>query len=374
MLHTAIQKLSKLQDNHQFFMDPTSPKDLSSRARLDLRCIFPSSLPPCKKKIALFNLACWGLTKIAPNTLSSCGLESVSQMDALVDISGYGFGDCWPVSRHQAMFKRAKNYWRRSKPVLLFSQMFSPFEEPYRRNIFLKTSEFCTKIYAREQASYDWLERIGVPEEKLGMAPDITIFCNPDIGNWQSPAKGEYACLVPNMRMLEQTDWGDRYIDMMVTAGKYLREKGLEVFIVLHESGKGDTELARTIKVKLDDKANVFHHEDAQVLKKFIGESELLIGSRYHSIVAALSQSVPALVMGWAHKYEELMADFGMFDFILDDNQNVEVITNKLSELLIPEKSEQVRTRLKNAKDNMQQENETMWEEVFKQLDKTYPL
>jgi colanic acid/amylovoran biosynthesis protein len=45
---------------------------------------------------------------------------------------------------------------------------------------------------------------------------------------------------------------------------------------------------------------------------------DFVVGSRYHGIIAALSQMVPALVLGWSHKYFELMRDVGTEEYIAD--------------------------------------------------------
>jgi polysaccharide pyruvyl transferase WcaK-like protein len=42
-------------------------------------------------------------------------------------------------------------------------------------------------------------------------------------------------------------------------------------------------------------------------LKNVIASCEVIIASRYHSSVAALSSGVPTLVVGWHYKYEELL-------------------------------------------------------------------
>ena len=42
-----------------------------------------------------------------------------------------------------------------------------------------------------------------------------------------------------------------------------------------------------------------------------------MILSRYHSCVAALSAGVPTLIIGWHHKYDELLKWYGQSQWIL---------------------------------------------------------
>jgi polysaccharide pyruvyl transferase WcaK-like protein len=42
------------------------------------------------------------------------------------------------------------------------------------------------------------------------------------------------------------------------------------------------------------------------------------ISSRFHSLIAGLSQQVPILAIGWSHKYRELLQLFDLEEYCLD--------------------------------------------------------
>jgi polysaccharide pyruvyl transferase WcaK-like protein len=53
----------------------------------------------------------------------------------------------------------------------------------------------------------------------------------------------------------------------------------------------------------------------APQVKSIISHLDLLIGSRFHALVGALSSHVPVVALGWSHKYVELLRDVGLEDF-----------------------------------------------------------
>ena len=84
---------------------------------------------------------------------------------------------------------------------------------------------------------------------------------------------------------------------------------------------RNDTTVALHIKerARLGDRLRIFPAEQftAGEQKAAIGNCSLLVASRYHSVVAALSSGVPTVVVGWHHKYRELLEHYGQAQFCL---------------------------------------------------------
>ncbi len=61
-------------------------------------------------------------------------------------------------------------------------------------------------------------------------------------------------------------------------------------------------------------------HEDlsASDLKSIIANADVHIGSRFHSVVAALSSGVPAVSLSWHHKYSDLMKTYGLGGYVIN--------------------------------------------------------
>ncbi|MFW6457585.1 MAG: polysaccharide pyruvyl transferase family protein, partial [Planctomycetota bacterium] len=224
----------------------------------------------------------------------SLGLLRKGEPDALIDISGYAFGDKWGARGTKGVAKRFRLYKKQNKPVIMLSQMLGPFKEPGQAEAFAKLAGNADLIYAREKESFEHARPLVRDSEKLRMAPDITIPSSPHgLNEEQSP----YTCIVPNSKLLEPNpqgqDWKGVYVPRLIRTAHHLQGRGLEVKILQHEYKQGDTKLVDTLAERLNA-VEVVRDFDPRVLKGILGGAQIVIGSRFHSLVSTLSMGVPA--------------------------------------------------------------------------------
>jgi coenzyme F420-reducing hydrogenase beta subunit len=79
-----------------------------------------------------------------------------------------------------------------------------------------------------------------------------------------------------------------------------------------------DLLICKSIYEKVKNKKKVILIEEElnpRELRILIGECRLFVGSRFHSMVSSLAMEVPTLVVGWSHKYKEVLDMFGLDEY-----------------------------------------------------------
>lgn len=68
-----------------------------------------------------------------------------------------------------------------------------------------------------------------------------------------------------------------------------------------------------------DDRARaMLQRVSAAEMKAVIGKTTCVIGSRFHALVAGLSQGIPCMALSWSHKYRELLKPFGLERYTIE--------------------------------------------------------
>jgi polysaccharide pyruvyl transferase WcaK-like protein len=79
-------------------------------------------------------------------------------------------------------------------------------------------------------------------------------------------------------------------------------------------------------------------------IRALIDGSSLVITSRFHAMVAGLALGIPTMVIGWSHKYDEVLESFGSSDYAIDFSEADERLIPMAFDLL--ENGDEVRRKI----------------------------
>jgi polysaccharide pyruvyl transferase WcaK-like protein len=244
------------------------------------------------------------------------GIVAEDQIDAVLDASGFRYSDDDRYGARSAreIERNARRWRRRGKTVVLLPQALGPFRTPAVREPFLRALEAVDLVYARDARSEAHLRELAPGDERIRRAPDFTIAlagrCPPDLE--ALVGSGPFACLVPNDRMLERTsaDVAAGYVEFLRSCAREVAAMGVRPVLVLHETAR-DAPFVERLGDALGPVPRVVTEPDPLVLKGILGAAAIVVSSRYHALVSAMSQGVPVVATGWSHKYATLLEDFG---------------------------------------------------------------
>lgn len=371
MLLTAMDKLTASSPDVRCCVEPSAGPYVD-RASCGLFQIFPPGLPGVSSSGALArakHAAKLALGKaLGARMRRVYGLALRSEVDALVDVSGYRLGDAWGSWGLRWMAALTGRYRRQGKPVVLLPQMFGPFTKPGTAALFRKVLDNADLVYAREPVSLEHVRSAGGRADHVRLAPDITIFAEPAERRDPALPDRDYACIVPNMRVLDKAGdrWGQAYMEHLEGAARRLAAAGLDVHVVVHDQEGDDSQLARQLLDKLGgQRCRLCCEAHPLRMKAYLSGARVVVGSRFHALVGALSCGVPVVALGWAHKYEMLLQDFGVPEFVHSSSAPADHLLELVERLLDDEAWGHVHRSLQDAKQGMAAVNRRMWHDVL---------
>ena len=293
------------------------------------------------------------------------GEISLKEIDVIIDIAGFAYGDLWGTNPLINLNYLLNEVFDKKVKYIVLPQAFGPFEKKGMALEITKMLKNANLVYARDRKSKSYLEAIGGNnKEKIRQAPDITLSFKEKVVT--DSATEKYCCIVPNERMLDKGDvaWQDTYSDVLKSIIKSIQMPDLKVFLMVHDTTSGDGKIAKTLHEKVDaDHCELLEIADPLEIKKIIANSQFLIGSRFHSLASALSCNVPALAMGWSHKYQMLFEEYEMDEYVFDKPDETKII-EKANSLTDPETNQNIRKTLKEKNEEIISKTEMMWGEV----------
>lgn len=242
----------------------------------------------------------------------------ITRVNALVDASGFAFGDYWS-HRPVCDFSRLCRYYAsRDRPILLLPQSFGPFSGNQSQQCMQSVVHSSDRVYARDTTSLQYLQTLVEDDyqerKKLYQAPDITMFYgNRAVSEPVEPTKR--VVIVPNHRVARGKVELGSYLNLLASVADQVAKCGLTPIVLLHDAVDMQMGLGDQIASIAQGKVCVEYFPDPLHAKRYIQQSWAVIGSRYHAILAALSGGVPVTAIGWSHKYQDTLNEFGLGRF-----------------------------------------------------------
>lgn len=306
-------------------------------------------------------------SRVRRHLQSNYGIIFERDIDAVLDAWGFAYSDQFDVERCEGSAARAERWKRQGKKVIVMPQAFGPFTSPRLRAAFSKLLDNTDLVFARERASYNHVMGVEGRKDHVRLAPDFTCRLHGIVPSEFEPTTN-LALVVPSTKLLTHSspEVQQSYVPFLLSAISSLRAKGLDVRMLVHETS--DNKVVELVQSQLHARLPEIHSNNALHLKGIIGQAHVVISSRFHALVSALTQAVPAMAIGWSHKYEMLFDDYGCRDLVVDPSISSEVLDKHLSQMLETDSRDRLVSDLRSALGRQQDQTAEMWREVRKTL------
>jgi len=357
MLYSVMDKIKDLYPNETFVCRRIPPKDINS--------LYWLNEDKRKNMIPLRFLPSF-ITK------NVYGFVKPKAIDMVLDAGGFRFGDQWANGYTKDLISKWKNFYESIKnkkgKIIFLPQAFGPFEKDLSHHFIKTIYPYIDLLIARENESYEHLTKIFGENEKIKCYPDFTNIYKPVVNEKDAKKFKSFEaqiCIIPNSKMITHVpaNVAEKYMPFMAVLAKDLRSKGHKVFFLNHE-GEGDEKLIQDIIERTGQSFDYLTRLDANQVKYIIGNSKLCITSRFHGLVSALSQNVPAFCTSWSHKYLELLKDYDFEQGLLDLEKSKESIEKVVSLLENSDLYDKIKSKINNKAALQKELTESMWEEV----------
>ena len=247
-------------------------------------------------------------------------------------------------------------------PVFKLAQAMGPFRNPVNRTA-ARILRRCALVVPRGDVTLEHMEQIDFPASRMLPAADVA-FLFRDEDSLSVEGDGEARALAARATSLleqghrvvgvcpsaviagkaEKEGWD--YVGFMARFVTSLLEDGHAVLLFPNATRAGSTKLRNNdlpVIAAIAEQAGTDAHllavtgdMNAAALRVVLRACSCAAVSRFHAMVGALSEGVPVAVVGWSHKYLEVMEQFGLGEFVFDysahDPQMLREVVNHLIE------------------------------------------
>lgn len=276
------------------------------------------------------------------------GCRAMLNSDVVVDVAGISFADGRgiPIVVYNALMTGVPVLL--GVPTVKAAQALGPFKSPVNsalaRIVLPRVAAICARG-ARTREHLDTLRLNNVVDvADLAFSLDESADLSPQVAAEISHLTNGFLVVMPSAVVRGIVEGaGNDYVSLMADLVQRLRlttGKGVVIaphsYRVGHGEGRmNDGPVCREVASRCSNDDNVVLIDEdlsAGELRKLIGMGEVLVTSRFHAMISGLCTETPTVVVGWSHKYKEVLDDFGLADSGMDSNalSTPDVIVDKV--------------------------------------------
>lgn len=262
------------------------------------------------------------------------GCRAMLNADVVVDVAGISFADGRgiPIVVYNALMTGVPLLL--GVPTVKAAQALGPFKSPVNavlaRLVLPRVAAICARG-ARTREHLDSLELTNVVDvADLAFSLDESAELPAEIAKKISRLQQGFIVVMPSAVVRGIVDGaGRQYVAEMAELVRRIRattNKGVVIaphsYRVGHGEGRmNDGPVCREVGDLLASDSEVVVVDadlSAGELRKLIGMGDVLVTSRFHAMISGLCTGTPTVVVGWSHKYREVLDDFSLVDFGMD--------------------------------------------------------
>jgi colanic acid/amylovoran biosynthesis protein len=324
-----VQDRRLIQDNnvHIYSATPTAI----------VAVLFPFSLLFALSKLPLLNK----LQNLLPKAVIA-----LDQSDVLIDLAGVAFIDGREKFLPYNILTLVPAFILNT-PVIKLSQALGPFENRLNKFLAKHTLKHCNQIFSRGAGTFAHMLTLKL--DNLFPAPvadvafrhrqeyslstenqDKVAQLSEQLKQDNNPIIGVCPSSVLAAKSLNEADG---YTASITTLCHKLRLQGYSILLfpnaTRHDQGSklrnNDLPVIESIThdlVSTNQSADGIYKVDFDIntngIKQLMPFCRTVMVSRFHAMIAALSAKQPVIVLGWSHKYKEVMDSFDLGDLVYD--------------------------------------------------------
>ncbi|BAQ34201.1 polysaccharide pyruvyl transferase family protein [Dehalococcoides sp. THU3] len=224
-------------------------------------------------------------------------------------------------------------------PLLTAPVDIGPFNSPFSRFLGRYILSKAKLVALRDEQSYEYLLKLGLKPEGLYLGADMAFLMPPaspqvikEVFAFEELVQDKRLVIgiSPSLFQMELRDVfadsaGDKpgiYLNLIAGLADFaagMLDAGIYLIPHVHPD---DSRVCREVYNRMQHKSgvHVFNGDyPSETIKGLVGECDIFISCRMHASIAALSQAIPTLTLGYQEKYWKLLGSYlGQSDYLVD--------------------------------------------------------